>query len=354
MRKIKTLTVKAEKKYKVYIGENLLKTCGKILKTEVLIKKPPRRILTVCDSRVAPLYFDSLKKSLTDAGFEVFLFTFESGEEHKNVDTLSKIIDAAAQNRLDRHDLFAALGGGTAGDLCGLAASLYMRGVRYLQFPTTLLACIDAAIGGKTACNTTYGKNLMGSFYSPDAVIIDPVTLTSLPQEIYSQGIAEAVKYGIISDRKILKILLGDFDNADLIYRCVKAKARFINKDFTEKGERKILNFGHTAAHAIEKVSNYQISHGQAVAAGIITAIKYSEKCGVCGKDLLRDIMPIYHKFGLCDSAGLPPCDLAAAALCDKKSCGENVDLVLIKDICRPVIVKVKKERLKDFFEVDL
>lgn len=354
MRKIKTLTVKAEKKYKVYIGENLLKTCGKILKTEVLIKKPPRRILTVCDSRVAALYFDSLKKSLTDAGFEVFLFTFEPGEEHKNADTLSKIIDAAAQNRLDRHDLFAALGGGTAGDLCGLAASLYMRGVRYLQFPTTLLACIDAAIGGKTACNTAYGKNLMGSFYSPDAVLIDPVTLTTLPQEIYSQGIAEAVKYGIISDRKILKILLGNFDNADLIYRCVKAKARFIKQDFTEKGERKILNFGHTAAHAIEKVSNYGVSHGNAVAAGIITALKYSQKRGLCAQNLLPQILPVYQKFGLNERVDLPVNDLVNAAACDKKSCGEYVDLVLLKSVCRPKIVRVKKAQLKDFFEVDL
>ena len=353
MRKIKTVTVKAEKKYKVFIGENLLKTCGEILKAEGL-GSAARRILTVCDSNVAPLYFDTLKKSLEGAGLKVYLFTFKAGEEQKNADTLQQIIDAAAQNGLDRHDLFAALGGGTVGDLCGLAASLYMRGVKYLQFPTTLLSSVDAAIGGKTACNTAFGKNLMGAFYSPDAVFADTATLNTLPSEIYSQGIAEAVKYGLISDRKIIEMLGGEFDNADLIYRCVKAKARFIKHDFTEKGERKILNFGHTAAHAIEKVSNYKISHGNAVAAGIVTALKYSQKIGLCAQNLLPWILPIYQKYGLSERVDLPVSDLVNAAACDKKSCGEYVDLVLLKSLCRPKIVGVKKAQLKDFFEVDL
>ena len=353
MRKIKTVTVKAEKKYKVFIGENLLKTCGEILRAEGL-GGAARRILTVCDSNVAPLYFNTLKKSLERAGLKVCLFTFQAGEAQKTADTLQQIIDAAAQNGLDRHDLFAALGGGTVGDLCGLAASLYMRGVKYLQFPTTLLSSVDAAIGGKTACNTAFGKNLMGAFYSPDAVFADTATLNTLPSEIYSQGIAEAVKYGLISDRKIIEMLGGEFDNADLIYRCVKAKARFIKHDFTEKGERKILNFGHTAAHAIEKVSNYKISHGNAVAAGIITALKYSQKMGLCAQNLLPRILPVYQKFGLSERVDLPASDLVNAALCDKKSRGECVDLVLLKSLCRPKIVGVKKAQLKDFFEVDL
>lgn len=349
---IKTVTVKAEKKYKVFVENDLLLNCAKIIKNEVLKSDLPRRVLVVSDSTVAPLYYNALKNSLTNQGFSVFLFTFKAGEEQKTADTVCGIIDCAAQCELDRHDIFAALGGGVAGDLCGLAASLYMRGVKYLQFPTTLLSCVDSAIGGKTACNTDYGKNIMGSFFSPCAVFVDPNTLKTLHKEVYAQGIAEAVKYGLISDRKILKMLCEDYSDSRLIYRCIKVKARFIKQDFYEKHRRKILNFGHTFAHAYERALNYKISHGNAVAIGILAAVKYSQKRGVCAKDLLPKILPVYRKFSLGEAADLKTEDLVTAALSDKKSRGDSIDLVLLKDIGRPEIIRVKKEELKDFLEV--
>ncbi|MBQ0110517.1 MAG: 3-dehydroquinate synthase [Oscillospiraceae bacterium] len=351
---IKTVTVKNKTEYRVFIGANLLEDCADIVKNEVFKDSLPRRIFIVSDTTVAPLYADRLTKSLENAGFEVHLFVFSAGEEHKTPNTLLKIIETASDFALDRHDVFAALGGGVTGDLCGLAASLYMRGVRYLQFPTTLLSCIDSSVGGKTACNTAGGKNLMGAFYNPCAVFADTNTLCTLSKETYNEGIAEAVKYGLISDKTILEMLLSDYDVSELIYRCVGIKAEIVSTDFTEQNRRKILNFGHTAAHAFERASGYKISHGNAVAAGIVTAVKYSRNIGVCDKDLLPFILPIYQKFSLPLTFELLPHLLIKAAFVDKKSNGENTDLVLLQDLEKPVILTVSKDSLKDFFGVNL
>ncbi|MEG1887763.1 MAG: 3-dehydroquinate synthase family protein, partial [Oscillospiraceae bacterium] len=251
--------------YEVYVESGLIKeVAGLIMKATT-----SRKAMLISDSNVASLYSEAVLGKLNNNGFETEMFIFEAGEENKNINPLDNILGAMSNFSLSRSDIVIALGGGVVSDLVGFAASIYLRGIDFIAVPTTLLAQIDAAVGGKNGCDLKNGKNLIGSFYNPRMVIVDPQLLETLPKTVFNDGLAEAVKYGVIRSKKLFEALRDnepeDFIE-DLIYECLKIKIHLVENDFRDNGERMILNFGHTVAHAIEQYYNYkEITHGQAV-----------------------------------------------------------------------------------------
>ena len=267
MSSVQTIEVHTAPAYEVTIGAGLLRECGARLKTVL----GGCRIAVVADSNVAPLYLETVCASLRDAGFAVCSYVFPSGEAHKNFTTLSAILEFLAESQLTRTDCVAALGGGVTGDMAGFAAASYLRGIRYVQLPTTLLSAVDSSVGGKTAIDLAAGKNLAGAFLQPAAVLCDTDCLRSLPAAVFADGAAEAIKTGVLSGETLFSLFedgtLTDAP-AEVIARCVRYKAGVVERDEKERGERRKLNLGHTVGHAIEKCSGYAIPHGHAVAAG--------------------------------------------------------------------------------------
>ncbi len=325
--------------YTAAIGPGLLKDCGRRLRDIM----PPCRMAVVTDSAVAPLYLDTVRKSLEAAGFAVCSYVFPAGEGSKHLGTLSEILEFLASERLTRTDCVAALGGGVVGDMAGFAAAVYLRGVRYVQLPTTLLAAVDSSVGGKTAIDLSAGKNLAGAFLQPAAVICDTDCLETLSPEVFADGAAEAVKTGILCDASLFALFEDGVltaDPAEVIARCVAYKAGVVERDEKEQGERKLLNLGHTVGHAIEKCSGYTIPHGHAVAAGLAMMARASARLGWMSPEGMRqnDAERICSTLGL---TGLPistdysPEALAEAALADKKRAGDSITIVVPREIGR-------------------
>ncbi|MEI6579117.1 MAG: 3-dehydroquinate synthase, partial [Eubacteriales bacterium] len=258
-----------QKSYDVLIGSRMLKNAGDILRDYF----SPCSVVIVTDDNVDALYGETVQYSLTCSGFNTSKFVFKHGEHSKNLSVYAKALEFMAQNSLTRSDMVVALGGGVTGDLAGFAAASYLRGVRFVQMPTTLLAAVDSSVGGKTGVNLDAGKNLAGAFWQPSLVLCDCDTLNTLPDDILADGIAEAIKYGMIRDKELFEMLeFGDcISNPEAcVARCVTIKGNIVAKDEFDNGERQLLNFGHTLAHSIEKLSDYKISHGHAVAIGMV------------------------------------------------------------------------------------
>lgn len=264
----------ASRNYKIEIKPNLFKEIPAYLKKH----KFAHRYVIITDSKVSKLYGQSLKKNLTSAGIKSFLLTFTAGEKQKTLSTAEKLINKMLKLQISRSDAIIALGGGVVGDLAGFVASTYMRGIRVIQAPTTLLAMVDASIGGKTGVNVDAGKNLLGTFHQPHAVLIDPNMLKTLPSDEWENGFAEIIKYSIITKSPLFR-LLNEHSLAELktqknvlnkiIIQCCQIKASIISKDETENNTRMVLNYGHTVGHALERYFDYSISHGKAVAMGM-------------------------------------------------------------------------------------
>ena len=273
---LRVIPINTKQKYQVLIGENLLERSGELIKNVV----NPCKTLIVTDDTVNKLYFETVKNSLEEQGFRVLQFVFKHGEKSKNLANYSKIINYLAQNEFTRTDLIVALGGGVTGDLAGFVGSTYLRGINLVQIPTTLLAQIDSSVGGKTAVDLKWGKNLVGAFYQPKLVICAVDTLTSLPDQVFTCGMGEVAKYAVL-DRKVFNLIdNGNFELIDLVSLCVDYKRRIVEEDEFESGARKLLNLGHTPAHGIEKLSGYKISHGKAVAMGVKIILDASKKHG--------------------------------------------------------------------------
>lgn len=260
--------------YKIEIKPGLINELPSYLKKH----KFADRYVIITDSKVAKLYGESLQKSLTSAGIKSFMLTFPEGEKQKTLSTAEKLINKMLKLQISRSDAIIALGGGVVGDLAGFVASTYMRGIRVIQAPTTLLAMVDASIGGKTGVNVDAGKNLLGTFYQPEAVLIDTNMLKTLSSDEWENGFAEIIKYSIITKSSLFHLLnghsLAELKSLKLILnkiiiQCCKIKASIISKDETENNQRMVLNYGHTVGHALEKHFNYSISHGKAVAIGM-------------------------------------------------------------------------------------
>lgn len=331
---IQTIRVHTKPEYAVTIGPGLLKECGPRLKETL----PPCHMAVVADSNVAPLYLETVRASLQGAGYQAGAYIFPAGEAHKNFATLSGILEFLAEERLTRTDCVAALGGGVTGDMAGLAAAIYLRGIQYVQLPTTLLSAVDSSVGGKTAIDLKAGKNLVGAFLQPAAVLCDTDCLKTLPPAVFADGAAEALKTGVLRDEGLFALLEQGRPAADrleeIIAQCVAYKAGVVERDEKEQGERKLLNLGHTVGHAIEKCSGYTIPHGHAVAAGLAIMARAAENLGWCqGKHSAYRIISTLEGMDLPVSTTYSAEELAEAALSDKKRAGDSITIVVPREI---------------------
>lgn len=342
---MKTVTVEASTKYDIFIEKGLISLCG-----EYIAKiRGNCKIMIISDDTVFPIYGEKVKSSLCKEGFEVTEFIIKAGESSKCAQNLISIWNALANAHFTRSDILVALGGGVVGDLSGFAASTYLRSIKYIQIPTTLLAMVDSSVGGKTAIDLDAGKNLAGTFYQPSMVLCDPDTLSTLKPEIYSDGMAEVIKYGMINQPHLLNLLQENFDIADVIEICVKAKRDIVNEDERDTGVRQLLNFGHTLAHGIELDSDYKIPHGRAVGVGMVLITKAAINAGKCSPETLEILEKLLKKNSLPVSMEVTPLSLCNAALHDKKRAGGTITLVIPKKAGECVLEKTPVESLYDF-----
>lgn len=344
--------------YKLTIESGLLKRVGNWL----LKIWSPRKIVIISDETVAAIYAKEVRYSLEQAGYEVYLYEVKPGEISKSLDVAAEIYDFLASNNMTRQDGIVALGGGVVGDLAGFVASTYMRGVPLVQIPTTLLAQVDSSIGGKTAVNTSKAKNLVGTFYQPDGVLIDTDTLKTLQERQIREGLAEVVKSAAIADKKLWSKLNSYEDeyeaiaNADeLIHACCDIKRAVVVEDEKDNGKRLILNFGHTIAHAIELVSGYgEITHGEAVAIGMVEISKAAEKNGDMSPNLSLEIEKLLKNFNLPTKlTTLQKEAIFEAMLHDKKAQGDSIKLILLEEIGQAKIKSMKLEEVKKYLSLE-
>lgn len=309
-------------------------------------------LVIVTDKNVEPLYLDRCKKSLEDAGFAVNTFVVPQGENSKSGATYLELVNFLAEISLTRADALVALGGGVVGDLTGFAAATYLRGIKVIQVPTTLLAAVDSSVGGKTAINLPAGKNLVGAFHQPALICCDTNTLKTLPKSIFRDGMAEVIKYGVIADAQLfhqLKDPKGSTDSIeDIIQRCVSIKNNFVKQDEHDNGMRQILNFGHTIGHAIEGASNYLVSHGTAVAMGMAHMADISARQGWCNQECADEIKKVImaYEFDIKDSTYSKEV-LFDIIRSDKKRKGNVIDIVVPEEIGKCRLQRVTMEELE-------
>ncbi len=327
---VERIRVNAQTPYDIVIGRGLLHDAGKMI-AEVI---DPCKLCVVTDSNVGALYAEELLITLADAGFETCIFRFEAGEKNKTTSTLVSMLEYMARQELTRADAVVALGGGVTGDLAGFAASVYMRGIKYVQIPTSLLACLDSSVGGKTATDLAAGKNYVGTFWQPSLVICDYGLLDTLPKERYADGLAEAIKCGVIRSRELFQYLGGvSPDPGQIIRQSIEIKKAVVEEDEREQGLRAVLNFGHSVGHAIEKCSNYTITHGYAVGIGMVVISKAAYNRGLVSEDFSVPISVLLEHCGLPTEAPFSAADLAEAMLADKKRRGNQIKLVIAEEI---------------------
>lgn len=323
--------------YPIHIENGILAKTGELV-SEVFSGK---KIMIVSDDNVFPLYGEIITKALSDSGFECHSFVLPHGEPTKSFQSLPKIYEALINAKLTRSDLLIALGGGVIGDLAGFAASSYLRGIKFVQIPTSLLAQVDSSVGGKVAVDLPQGKNLVGAFYHPKAVIIDPDVLNTLPDHFISDGMGEVIKYGCIKDKELFELLCRhtSFDDlkpklTQIIARCVDIKRIVVEADQFDLGERILLNFGHTLAHTIEQHFNYEReSHGEAVGIGMYQITKIAEEKGLTTSGCAGQIKKALEIYKLPDNSNLPIDVLTDAISLDKKNLNNHLNVVLLHDI---------------------
>lgn len=341
------VTVDASRHYDIKIGSGLLSSMGE----EAKKVGSGENVCIVSDTNVWPLYGEIVRNSLENAGFSVVSYVFPAGEESKNGETYLNLLNFLAENRLTRSDLIVALGGGVVGDLAGFAAATYLRGIRFIQMPTTLLAAVDSSVGGKTAIDLPAGKNLCGAFCQPSLVLCDTDTLNSLPEDIIRDGCAEVIKYAILYDPSFFDELCQsgvDFHRERVIAKCVRFKRDVVMQDEFDTGERKKLNLGHTFGHAVEKCSRFTLSHGKAVAIGMAMVARASH-CPDTGR-----ILACLSSFGLPTTPPYPVADILAHTLSDKKRTGDHVELIVPRRIGCCHIVPTPVSGLKNWIEEGL
>ena len=302
-----------------------------------------RRVCIVTESNVAPLYLDEIRNQLDGKCKELISIIFEAGESQKNLDTVKMIYEKLILAKFDRKDLLVALGGGVTGDITGFTAATYLRGIDFVQIPTSLLAQVDSSIGGKTGVDFDAYKNMVGAFHMPRLVYTNVKTLTTLSQEQFSSGMGEIIKHGLIKDAAYYqwlkdnreKIMARDLEAcADMIERSDEIKREVVEKDPTEQGDRALLNFGHTLGHAIEKLKNFQMLHGHCVGVGCIAAAAISQKRGYLTEAQVQDIRETMKAFQVEEKvSGVDPAQVIAATKNDKKMDGNTIKFILLKEI---------------------
>ncbi|MCR5403874.1 MAG: 3-dehydroquinate synthase [Butyrivibrio sp.] len=307
-----------------------------------------RKVAIITDSNVEKLYLQELSDSIRELSDKIFSFSIPAGEENKNLDEIRKIYDFLLERHFDRHDLLIALGGGVVGDMCGFAAATYLRGIAFVQVPTTLLAQTDSSIGGKTGVDLGGVKNMVGAFYMPKLVYMNISTLNSLDERQFASGFAEVMKHGLIKDQNYYSWLIENMYEIqdkdpdtliEMIKRSCEIKKGVVEKDPLEKGDRALLNLGHTLGHAIEKHKGFEMLHGECVALGCIGAAFISWKRGLLSMDEFYEIRDMFVPFGLPISIdSVDKEDILNLTKSDKKADSDKIRFVLLKKIGKAII----------------
>lgn len=346
------MTVHTAKPYEILLERGLLSRAGEEC---AKLFAPGARVMIISDSNVYPLFGEKVAASLREAGFRVFSCTFPAGEQSKQLSTVEGFYRALAENHFTRSDFVVALGGGVTGDMAGFAAATFLRGIDFVQVPTSLLAQVDSSVGGKTGVDLPFGKNLVGAFHQPRLVLIDPDTLDALPPHFFADGMGEVIKYGCIRDKDLFENLEKQDVKEHLkevIFRCVDCKRQIVEADALEKGERMLLNFGHTLGHAMEKLRDFQgLSHGEAVGIGMVLISQAGEKAGLTQPGTADRIAALLEKYGLPTKTTDTPAELAAAASLDKKTDGDNLHLILLQSIGEACIHTIPAADLLGFLQ---
>lgn len=319
-----TVHVEASRSYDILIGRGIIAGLGTFIRPLL----GDCRLAVLTDSNVDALYGNAVMEHLRSAGYAPCKYVIPAGEASKCAGNLLGFLDFMAAEHLTRSDAVIAFGGGVVGDLGGLSASLYLRGIKYVQVPTTLLAAVDSSVGGKTAIDIPAGKNLVGSFYQPSLVCCDTALMDTLSNDVYRDGCAEVIKYGMILDKELYGTLHSlPFDRDAVVTRCVEIKRDVVQQDEFDNGIRGLLNFGHTFGHAIEKLSDFGVSHGAAVAKGMVIAARMAPLCGLC--DVADELSSLLLEYGFDISCPYGADEIYDALLSDKKRRGGNISVVL-------------------------
>ena len=340
--------------YDIEIGAGLLPTVG--AKVAALVPKAQRAVI-VSDSNVAPLYGEILQRSLNEAGLPATIVTFEAGEQSKNMQVLSQVLEQIAKSGLTRSDVLVTLGGGVVGDLGGFAAASFMRGIAFVQVPTSLLSQIDSSVGGKVAVDLKAGKNLAGAFYQPKGVFIDTNLLSTLPVRFLHDGLAEAIKYGCIQDANLFEKIAGYADDSELladidsvVATCCAIKARIVEEDEFDTGLRGILNFGHTLGHAVEQHYAYgEYTHGEGVAIGMYQITKRTEEMGMTPAGTAEKIAEVLKKYNLPIEAGVEKSLLIDTMAKDKKKSGNTITLIVLDELGNGRLHKINWQEVPNY-----
>lgn len=332
--------------YPICFEENF-SNLAQVMKAEGLVD---RKICIVTDSNVGPLYESAVEEVLRKVSSDISVFTFEAGEKNKNLDTVSSLYQTLIQNGLDRKSLLVALGGGVVGDLTGFGAATYLRGIDFIQIPTTLLAQVDSSVGGKTGVDFQQYKNMVGAFHQPKLVYMNLSTLTTLPAEQFACGMGEILKTGLICDGEFFRFVCREQESikaldmkliAAMVRRCCEIKAGVVERDPKEQGERALLNLGHTVGHAVEKLKNFTLLHGQCVGAGLVAAAYLSMKRGLLDEQEYQEICRGCADYDLpIHVDGLIPQDVLAATKKDKKMEQGHIKFILMDGIGKSFIDK--------------
>lgn len=349
-----TVHVNASKSYDILIGKGILSKAAELISSAC---PDVATVAVITDDRVDALYGESIMSCLNSAGYNTVKFVFPNGEASKNTSTLVEILNFLGENALTRSDAVLALGGGVVGDIAGFAASIFLRGIKFIQIPTTLLAMVDSSVGGKTAVDLPSGKNLAGSFWQPDIVICDPDTLLTLDRSTFADGCAEVIKYGCICDKELFSLCQNDGieNNIEaIIKRCVEIKAEVVTQDERDTGLRQILNFGHTVGHAVEKCSNYAIPHGSAVAIGMMIVSKGAYSLNLCKNDITSELKAVLQKHNLPTECTYNADELYNVTLNDKKRAGDSITLVLVDEIGSCKLQKLPAAQILDIIKAGL
>lgn len=336
--------VSASSEYDIYIGSCIINNIGSYI-NDIL---PPCKICLITDSNVNSLYSQVVISSLMEAGFQTVKIVFPAGEHSKNLSTYTNIVSALAEEGITRSDSIISLGGGVVSDIAGFVASTYMRGISYIHIPTTLLSSIDASVSGKTSINLPNGKNLIGSFWQPSLVVCDTKLFETLDAHQLQDGMAEAVKSAVVSEASLLgHIYKNEIDY--IVKRCISIRKSFVEADERDTGIRQLLNFGHTIGHAVEKLSSYNIPHGQAIATGMIIEARAAYRMGLTNTDISYDLSNIFSSIGF--NTQLPSYDdtLYQLTLKDKKICNNNITVIVPEEIGKATLQKLPINMLKEY-----
>ncbi len=349
-----TINIQASHPYQVLVGEGIRAQAGTIIKDTLPVAV---RAAIISDSNVAPLYLNQTADAIEQAGLSVCSKTIPAGEASKNISVYSEILTFLADNKLTRSDVVVALGGGVVGDLAGFAAATFLRGIPYVQIPTSLLAMVDSSVGGKTAIDLPSGKNLAGAFCQPSVVICDPDVLKTLPEVYFRDGCAEVIKYGMLEDEMLFSRLMSEgirFDRLSVISRCIEIKAHYVAEDEFDQGLRQKLNLGHTFGHAVEASSDFAVSHGQAVAIGMCMIARASCALGFCRKSCVDGIEECVRSFGLPDRCDKCAEELMPFVNSDKKRRAASLSLIVPRQIGQCDVMQVASDDISNWLREGL